>query len=765
MKIRQNTLYRLLLISMILICQYAIADIAEDMQAFQRADDLRADGKIHESLAIYEDILKKSPNTELKDEILTQMASCYIQIGDEDSAIKSYLQIISSDPNGANASNAVTLMANLFTQRYRYEDLVAISKQIIQQFPNTESAAMASYRIANYLYSKGDNQNAIKGYKDFLIQYPKSMLRISALNRLIYLYINENMFAEAEETIKDILAENPNNTYILNQLGLVYRKQGKYDEALALYQKLISINPKDVDVYEQIGEIYYEKGDKERAILEWQKITANNADQYYYFQMLANIFKSHGLYDLAVQEYEKAIDKQPLASYIYNQLAELHIINKNYDSAMDVYLKALMALPANYPDRTEIVNSLLELSKANELRDKVISKLKSQLEKTPSNTSAVSALADIYFFDGQFVESIELYKKLALLSPENRNLMLERAEWLRREKKLENAIDMYNAILDINANVRSFIDIQIFIGQLQSELGKSEEAVKSLKFAVSKAREMNDRKSNEQRVSALMMIGNIYLNQLHDAQNALLAYQEAETILKFQTDMITENSELYLKMAEIYRIMGNFDMALKSLDAISFRSSIIEAKIAKIQGDCYFNMGDFDNAKAQYTKSIERNLKEDWANDVLDRLMLIDECSKGNLREQLKIYSNVDRIRETGDFEKALSEYDNAIKAYPTGSLTERIKFDKGELLDLIGKYKEAIQTYEGLISLNSQFAPEAQFRIAGVYSQKLNDNKQAIEAYSKLIRNYPDSILIADARKQLKSLSNVPNLSEQNLP
>ncbi len=762
-----STIITLFSIILAISCVTSFAYSADDMQLFQNADDLRAEGKVHEALALYESILEKSPDTDLKDEILVQMASCYIQLGDEDSAVISYLKAISIDPNSVNAANSVTLMANMYTQRYRFDDLVAIAKQIIQQFPGTESAAMASYRIANSYYSKGSNKEAIEEYKSFITQYPKSIMRSSALNRLIYLYVAEGMLKEAEEVIKQIMAENPNNTYIRHQLALIYRKQGRYDDALELYQKLRDLNPKDADIYEQVGEIYFEKGDKDKAITEWQKITENNPDQYYFHQMLAGIYKSHDLYDLAVQEYEKAIGLQPLASHIYGRLAELHVIRKNYDSALNVYIDALINLPPSHPDRSEIVNNVLELSQMDGLMNKGIERLRTQIAQNANNTSAAVALADIYFYNGNLSESMELYKRIVLLSSDNRNLLFGRAEILRREQRLESAVGMYQTILDTHPNIRESINVLTSIGQLQSELSKPNEAIASLKSAILKAMGSNLSGSDEQIASALMLMGDIYLKQIHNSQLALSAYQQAETIIKRQSDLFADFPKLYLKMADCYRIMGNFDMSLNTLDSIpqEYRTALIDARTAKIKGDTYFNMGDFENADAEYRKATRRNLKEDWANDALGTLALIDEFSGGKSSELLKIYANAERIKEAGQYDVALSEYEKALKTNTSGGLVNRMKLDMGYLLTHNGNYDKAIKTYNGLIISNSQFAPEAQFRIAGIYSQNLNDNQQAIKAYSKLISDYPDSILVSDARKQLQRLSAEIPSAKQNLP
>ena len=548
------------------------------MEIFSQASSLQAEGKAQDALNIYEKILKESPDTDLKDEILIQMASCYIQLGDDDSAIKAYLTIISTEPNNMDAANAVSLMANVYMQRYQFEDLLAMSKQIIQQFPGTESAAMAVYRIASYLYSKGDNEKAIEQYQSFLEQFPKSTLRTTVFSRLVYLYIAEGMFKEAEDRITTSLTENPSNTYMVQQLALVYRKQGKYDDAMALYQKLLASSPKDTDILEQIGEIYIEKGDKDKAIAEWNKIIEASPGQYYLHQMVAGIFKSHGFHDLAAQEYRKAIELQPLVSYLYTQLAELYIINKKYDSALDVYLDALLVLPANYPDRIEIIQNVLDLSKMDGLFENIVQRLRSQIYQSPNNVTvlpllggtrtAISALADIYFYKGDIDNSIELFRKSASLVPpnppdsaelrngrtelysDNGNLLIERAKWLKREQQPEKAIKIYDLIIELYPDTNNCLDAMMSIGELKVMLNQPNEAIDIIQKMIARVKNINNqttlvppsngrtaelrngRTEKIRLVSAQIMLGDIYLNHKNDLQSALSAYIEAKSFIE-----------------------------------------------------------------------------------------------------------------------------------------------------------------------------------------------------------------------------------------
>jgi tetratricopeptide (TPR) repeat protein len=774
------------LISILVITSASAQISGSDMQAFSDAETLQMQGKINEALSILEKLLKDSPNTDLKDEILIQMAGCYIQLGDDDSAIKSYLKIITAKPDSPEASNAVSLLMNIYMQRYQFEDLIAMSNQIIKQYPGTESSAMAIYRVASYLYSKGDNKRAIKEFEGFLEQFPKSTLRSTVFNRLIYLYIAESMLKEAEEKIAISLSENPANTYMLQQMAVIYRKQGKYDEAMNLYQKLLASNPKDTEIYEQMGEIYAEKGDKDKALELWYKIIEISPGQYYLHQILANILKSHGFSDQAVQEYKKAVELQPLASYLYSQLAEIYVINKKFDLAVNVYIDALLALPANFPDRIELVNNVLELCKVEGIYDRVISRLRSNLDKSPNNPSTISTLADIYFYRGDIDNAIEFFKKTVAFNSDNANIMIEKARWLIREQKPEKAEKIYNFILGSYPNTSAEIDAIVSLGQLKAEMNKPEEAIKDLRSAISKsnflfgqnemnARGLNLSGQNDRRLPPILtMIGDIYVTQIHDPQSAIIAYTDAMAMSDTRSSP-SEIPDLKLKVADCQRLMGLYDTAFEVLNSIpqdqistSAKANLVppsNGKIDKIRGDCYFNMGDFENAKKYYKTATKGNLKEEWANDVLDKMALIDEFSNGQLADLLKVYSSLDRIKESGDYENALLGYSSAIKKFPKNDLTDRIQLEIGEILTLKGKYDESIKAYEVLVSSGGEFAPEAQFRIAAIYSQKLKDNQRAVDAYAKLIKDYPDSMLVADARKQLQRLSASGNASGQILP
>lgn len=751
---------------------------AEAAKALRAAEDLQAEGKTQEALSAYEEILRKYPDTDLKNDILLKMARSHSRLGDDGLAIQTYLKLISDRPDTVEASQAVSLMMNLYHQRYRFDEVMALSAHIIQQFPGTEAAAMALYRSARYLYTQGEYRKAIQIYESFVDQYPRSIMKTTAFNRLISLYIREGIFEQAERRLADKLEQNPKDKYMLRQLALVYQKQGNYDSALELYQKILAANPNDVDTYERLGELYAEKGDKEKAIAEWTKITASAPGQYSRHQMLAYILKSHGFYDQAAVEYRKAIELQPGIYYIYTQLANVYVVKKQFDLAIDVYLDALTTFPITHPNRSSLTTAMMELCDLEGLHGRIISRLEEHLARSPDSVPALLTLADSYFHQGRFADSLQRFRSVATLYPDKGRILFAHAQILERERQFDPAIEFYQAVLDISSDSDISLQALTHIGQLRFQLRQPEAAIASLRRLISKIdsrnfgtkAQVNSYIAIDLWLPAYILIGDAYFQQMHDVEAALSTYMAAERRLQDRAygsgSLHVQLSDLHLRIAECHRLMGTYDSAENVLDSMQarYKSRSVVAQIARLRGDCYFSRGDFDKALIQYQEAIRWLMNEDWVNDALDRIALIKEYPDHGPQSLLMVYARVERLRKLGRYDEALEICVSAVKEYGADAAVDRIRLETGDLLALQMKAQEAVSSYEELIQATSPLAPDALFRIAGIYGEQLGDPERAIEAYSALIADYPDSILVANARKQIRRLAS-ENASRANLP
>ena len=552
---------------------------------------------------------------------------------------------------------------------------------------------------------------------------------------------------------------------MLRQLAVVHQKQGNYDRALELYQQILAASPNDVNTYERLGELYAEKGDEEKAIAEWSRITESAPGQYSRHQMLAYILKSHGFYELAAAEYRKAIELRPEVYYLHTQLANIYVVRKQFDAAIDVYLDVLTKSPANHPNRFSITTTMLELCDLEGLHHRITSRLEGHLAQSPDSVPALLTLADFNFHQGRYGDSLRQLKSVAALYPDAGKALFSHAQILERERQFSHAIEFYQAVLDLFPDSSVFPQALIRIGSLKSQLHQPQAAIASLRALVSK---INVRSPGATLwLRAYVIIGDVYLQQMHDVQAALSTYKEAKQKILAQPGNIQMVSaqlpELDLKIAECYRLMERYNKAETVLDSMqtSYKSRAVVAQIAKLRGDCYFSRGDFDSALTHYQEAIKRLMNEDWVNDALDRIALIKEHSDAP-KSLLEVHAQVERLKKLGQYSEALAICKSTVEKY--GANTDRIRLEIGELLTLQMKPLEAVSAYEELTQSQSLLAPEAQSRIARIYWEQLSDLEKSIAAYSALIENYPDSVMVADARKQIRRLA-AESASSDNLP
>lgn len=743
------------------------SDEADIFYSIQKAEDLYSEGKTQEAIEIYLNIIDKITQKSLKNSVLFNLARCYSQIRDDDSAIRTYLRIVSEDPNSYDASNAVSLLMNIYVQRYQFDEMVAIQNQIVQRFPGTESAAMAIYRIASYLYSRGDYASAIERYEEIMNNYPSTTIKQNTVNRLVYMYIDMGLLDKAKKLVEGLLESDPNNYHMLGQLALIYRKQKDYDKALDIYQKMKNLQQNDIDIHEQIGELFFEKGEIDKALKEWYKITDFMQNQYTRHQVLAGILKSHGIYDKAIEEYRKAISLQPGVYYVYKQLAEIYVINNRVNEAIDVYLDLLLNSRQNYYEKAEIVKDILDICKLYNVSDKFISKLNEGVERYPNNVNLITTLSELYFDKGEFDLCLELLKRASLLTRDNGAMIFQKAGILEREHRHETSIKYYELISKLFPDSDIALQAAINMARIEKESGDHQKALSLLQNVISKVK---DEGSTNIKVLALVSMGDIYLQKMRNVPEALSLYLKAKNLLETSSNPIEvakESPNVYLKIAKSYMLMGHYEEVEKTVDMIplKYQSSAVKAQIAKFLGDYYLAKGDFEKAKAKYELATNSELDEPWVNDALEKIAIIGDFLGHGLEDYLLLYAKAETFKELGQYDQALASLSEIVNSQMKGEPIDRAKLNLGEILQLKSNFFGAMGIYEELVSLKSRFAPEALFRIAEIYWRNIGDKRRAIEAFRKLINDYPDSILIPDARKNLQAIANIDKDMDMKVP
>ncbi|MBD3182183.1 tetratricopeptide repeat protein [Candidatus Poribacteria bacterium] len=747
--------YFLIVIIILTAINFSSGSEIDDIKA---AEKLQSEGKNHEAIEAYRKILEKYPDSSRKNHILIKIARCYIRLGDDDFALKTYMQVITEAPDSIDGAQATSLMINLYSQRYQYNEVVIMAKHLAQQYPKTQAAAMATYRAAGYLYSQGKYEETIKEYEEFLKDYPESTMYRTAFNRLISLYIRQSKFDKAEKLLLDVLSRNESDTYLLRQLGQVYQKQGDYDQALNIYKSILKNNPDDVDVYESLGELYAEQGKKQKALEEWSKITKTAPGQYSRHQMLAYILKTHGFYEQAAVEYRKAIQLQPLVYYLYTQLADLYVVKRDFNSAISVYVDALEKFSKNSYNQKRIIEPFFELCKLENLWHEASVELQKKLKTSPDKATIQMIIADISFHSGNLDDSLQQFLVYTKSNPGKTDIIFERAKLLERSDKLDYAAKFYKAILDNFPSSKDKPYAMLNMGKIKAETGKSKEAISILDNLLDNYKTKRIGTEDYQIfVSANILMGNIYFKYENNVETALKYYKEVKKFIDNEPSKKAifrhEVPEIYMKIASCNRILGEYIQSKEVLDELErkYPSRSVNAQIAKLRGDNSFTQGNFEDALNYYSEAVKWLKNEDWVNDSLERIIMIKDYQNKQIEPALKIYAQIEKLKKQGKFTEAEVICLSTLEIYPEA---DQLYMEMGELKRLQNKYDESIKFYQKLIDSESKFAPEALFQIALLYQENIGNQDQAMTNYSKLIEKYPDSVLVSEARKQMANLA-----------
>ena len=177
-----------------------------------------------------------------------------------------------------------------------------------------------------------------KAYKLFpQLKNVNKPIDIESILALSILLKNSIKLDKAEDKVKEILKQEPNNPIANNLLGDIYvlkadygdinKRQFFYNMAITSYEKSIEADPQQSDVYVKLGDIYFSQG---------------NMEVIYYRQ---------GKYHQAFTEYRKALKinpNDPMAhlslSLIYSAKAEYAASDTKAASPIEKYSKAITEL-------------------------------------------------------------------------------------------------------------------------------------------------------------------------------------------------------------------------------------------------------------------------------------------------------------------------------------------------------------------------------------------------------------------------------------
>jgi len=360
-----------------------------------------------------------------------------------------------------------------------------------------------------------------------------------------------------------------------------------------------------------------------------------------------------------------------------------------------------MALAGTYEDdavalgRPEYVNRAIE-------------EYKLALNADPSSAQLSDALAQLYFRTGKVREAEATSRALLKASP--------------------NDIDAHKLLG------------RIFLRQLGEGQSADSSSPNVLEAAIAEFEKIValQPKSVEDR----MVLGQLYTVK-HDSKKAEEAFKTAQTIEP-------DSEEVILNLARLYAESGDMQHAAKVIEGVPEADRT--PKMEFTLGAAYDQMKQPKDAIAAYQRATDMEPGDLHTIDALAQALLNNNQLDESLKQFKKLSDadpqNIEALvhiaeiqRRQGKFEAALVTIRKARKLDPTSL---EAGYNEGLLLDVLGRFDEAIQTYAAMVDATSHANgayTEEEKNNRGIFLERLgtvcleqNRTEQAIASYQRMI-------------------------------
>ena len=609
----------------------------------------------------------------------------------------------------------------------RYVDVVA----------NEPRRQLMSYHLAKYYFLQDDFSNVINYYERTGLDNISNEEIADVKFEKAYCYFNLKNFDQAKPLFEEVTQLNDNKYFIPANYyyGFLCYKDKEYNKALSAFRLVETVEEYKGVVPYYIAEILYFEGKRDEALRYGESVLARGGNLVYQSEMNLLIgqlyfekkifLKALPFLEAYVNSSDK-VDKEILyeLSFCYynaNNLPKAIEGFKQLSNEKDsmgqnsMYLLGDCYLRSNQKENARNAFQYCAYNNSNATQQKVsrfiyaklsyelgyqdvaLNEMKKYLNDYPNSeydTEAKEILVSLLANTNNFREALELYESFGIPTPSMRKvypkILYGRAVEFINDQQLTKADELLNQVL-ADANVGSITPYANFWkGEIAYRNNKYDEAIRYL--------------------------------SLYVQSNAPTQGEANPTAAKYNLGYSLLKKENYSKA------LAFFEQITK---IVSVTSPAIEQDAYLRTADCYFMLKEYAKANALYDNVINNALAQgDYA--LFQKAMI---AGVKNSSERIKILNTLTR-------------------QYPISYLVPDVNMEIANTYMEDEKFRDAIPYLDKiLVDANAvNLYPKAYLKL-GLCYYNIDKNKEALNNYQSLIRNYPQSTEADDALDNIKNI------------
>jgi len=406
-------------------------------------------------------------------------------------AIDAYKKAYALDPKSPVIGER---LAEMYWKAQRVHEAVTEAQDILKRDPNDVQTRRLLGRI--YLRSLGDlSSSAQSDMADRAIEQYREVFRLDPSDAesalwLARLYRLRNQHDKAEEVLRSLLKQDPENEAAVEQLTQLLLDEGKSADAVTLLEGITSRTPSP-GLLDLLGDAYTQTHDLAKAEAAYRKAVDLDPSELSHVRGLGQTLLSEEKYADALTVYQKLADLMPDDSDVYLRLAQIYRELHQLDKAEGYLLKARQYAPGSLEvmyNEAMLYEAQGRYEDAIRVLSDAATGLKSQSNLMPSRRRS---LAILYQQLGQLYREVQNYQAAVytfeelghLGDEEDRRARILIMDTYRAAKDLPKALQ---AGKDAVAKYPSDPSVRTSNALLLGENGQTDEAVKILRAQLTK---------------------------------------------------------------------------------------------------------------------------------------------------------------------------------------------------------------------------------------------------------------------------------------
>ncbi len=568
-------------------------------------------------------------------------------------------------------------------------------------------------------------------------------------------YFQNKEYEKAVVLYESLYKQNKNTVYYTYYLYCLVLLQ-EYKKAEKIVKDQIKDNPGDLKYFVDMGYIYTEEGDQSKAKRQFEDAIKDMQPDRMKIIDLANAFLYRGQTDYAVETYKRG--NQIIGDYpFHRELGSLYAQTGNYTMMVEEFLDYLDFDNRNMPVVKASLQNVLSEDHDNIVSQLLRTSLLKRIQKNPDKVYYSEMLLWLSIQEKDFEMALIQAKAIDRRLGEDGERIYELAGLCVDNQEYDAAIEAYKYILKKGENNLLYIDSKI--GILNARYLK---VTKSYNYTTNDLLELKkDYKSvldeygkNASTIVVMRYLASLdafYLDKTEDATSLLY---EAIAIPNAAPERVAECkielADILLFTGDVWEaklMYGQVEMAFKN-DPIGYEAKFKNAKLSFYIGEFGWAKAQLDVLKAATSKLI--------ANDALQFSLLIsDNISTDSSTAELAMYARADLLLYRNKYDLALATLDSIFTLATWHPIFDEVLYKKAEIEIKIRNFDKAAGFLSEIVDKypHDITADDALFMLAELNEQQFNNKDKAMELYEKLLKDYPGSLYVVDARKRFRYL------------